>query len=226
MIEARGLCKEYRSGRRNLVVLDGVDLEVGAGESAAIMGPSGSGKSTLLHILGTLDTPTGGSLSLGGENPFDLSPEKLADFRNRRVGFVFQDHYLLPQCTALENVLIPALVQAKSSRDDAAKRAAELLERVGLGKRRDYHPGELSGGESQRVAIARALINRPAIVLCDEPTGNLDQDTGSEIAEVFLRIQHEDEVALVLATHDSALAERFDRIVRLVKGRLEAAATP
>src|SRR5262245_29501779 len=170
------LCKDYPTRTGPLSVLRTVNLELPRGEALAVMGPSGSGKSTLLHILGTLDSPSSGTVSVDGKDPFALPQKELADFRNRHVGFVFQDHHLLPQCSVLENVLIPTLVH-NGDRSDANRWARELLERVGLSGRLEHRPAELSGGEGQRVAIARALVNRPPLLLADEPTGNLDRTT-------------------------------------------------
>jgi len=221
VVRVEGLRKEYAVREGALVVLDGVDLAVAKGESVAVMGPSGSGKSTLLHILGTLERPTGGRVTLAGRDPFSLPENELASFRNRELGFVFQDHQLLPQCTALENVLIPSLV-ARGDRGERAERARRLLERVGLAQRMNYRPAELSGGERQRVAIARALIQSPGILLCDEPTGNLDQATGESIVDCFVKLQREECVALIVVTHNERFARRFDRTLHLADGRLAA----
>ena len=218
-IEARGLRKTFETRGGHLTVLEDVELELGAGESVAIMGPSGSGKSTLLHILGTLERPSAGTVRLAGRDPFAMSASQLAGFRNAQLGFVFQDHHLLPQCSALENVLIPSLVRT-GNRAEAAERARGLLERVGLGERLDYRPSDLSGGERQRVAIARALMNAPKILLCDEPTGNLDRTTGDAVGACFLDAQRGENVALVVVTHDARFAERFDRVLELSAGRL------
>ena len=216
MIEARGVEKWYPNGFH---ALRGVDLSVSKGEVVVIMGPSGSGKSTLLHILGTLDRPTGGKILLAGRDPFTLTEKALADFRNREIGFVFQDHYLLPQCTALENVLVPSLVSAKN-RKQAAERARRLLERAGLAALTDSAPAMLSGGERQRVAIARALVNSPHILLCDEPTGALDQATGDAVADLLCEIKRAESVALVVVTHNESFARRFDHLLRLKEGNL------
>ena len=221
MIVVENLIKEFETRSGVLRVLDGVNLSVERGESAAVMGPSGSGKSTLLHILGTLDMPTSGRVELAGKDPSSLSPDGMAWFRNREIGFVFQDHQLLPQCSVLENVLIPTLVCDKNQAEGAA-RARGLLERVGLSERMHYRPAELSGGEKQRVAIARALIRNPAILLCDEPTGNLDQATADSVGDCFVELQREEKVALVVVTHNPGFARRFDRTLVLEKGRLVA----
>ncbi|MCX7044656.1 MAG: ABC transporter ATP-binding protein [Candidatus Sumerlaeota bacterium] len=218
-IHVAKLTKSYATARGPVEILRGVDLSVCAGQSVAIMGPSGSGKSTLLHILGTLDRPSSGSVLLSGRDPFALADKALADFRNREIGFVFQEHYLLPQCTALENALVPALVSA-ADRRQAAERARRLLERVGLAGLMDSPPAMLSGGERQRVAIARALINRPHILLCDEPTGALDQATGEAMADLLREIQRDEAVALVAVTHNESFARRFDRLLRLKEGKL------
>jgi len=224
VVQVEELRKEYAARRgaavEKIVVLAGLHLTVRRGDSAAIMGPSGSGKSTLLHILGVLDRPTAGRVRLAGRDPFALSEAEAADFRNRELGFVFQDHYLLPQCSALENVLVPTLVR-REERPEAAERARGLLKRLGLGQRMEHRPAELSGGERQRVAIARALINAPKILLCDEPTGNLDQAAGQSIAECLENLQRDDEVALVVVTHNEQFAKRFNRLLRLVGGSLE-----
>jgi lipoprotein-releasing system ATP-binding protein len=219
MIVVENLVKEFESRSGALRVLDGVNLRLERGQSVAVMGPSGSGKSTLLHILGTLDAPTSGRVDLAGANPFSLSRDEMARFRNLHVGFVFQDHQLLPQCSALENVLIPTLV-GNEDRAGSVQRARQLLERVGLSERMQYRPTELSGGEKQRVAIARALIRKPEILLCDEPTGNLDQASAESVGDCFAELQREEKVALVVVTHNPAFAKRFDRVLTLEKGKL------
>ena len=213
------LYKEYPTPAEPLVVLNGVSLDVEPGGSLAVMGPSGSGKSTLLYILGTLETPTRGSVLVNGVDPFRLPSDDLAGFRNRCVGFVFQDHHLLPQCSALENVLIPAMA-AKRGGGGAVERARRLLDRVGLSARLTHRPAELSGGERQRVAIARALINKPPVILADEPTGNLDRRSAAAAANLLLDLQREENVTLVLATHSLELASRFSRRCELLDGRL------
>lgn len=214
------LSKEFpAAGGETLRILDSVHLEVERGKSLAILGPSGSGKSTLLHILGTLEPPTRGQVRVAGRDPFALTGLELARFRNREIGFVFQDHQLLPQCTALENVLLPLLAHG---RPDAAAvaRAQSLLERVGLGKRMGHTPASLSGGERQRVAIARALIGSPTLLLCDEPTGNLDQTTAHAVTACFLELQKTENATLITVTHDPTLAARFDRRAHLKEGTL------
>jgi lipoprotein-releasing system ATP-binding protein len=215
------LRKTFPSPGGDLHVLDGVDLALDPGGSLAIMGPSGSGKSTLLHILGTLDAPTSGRVEIGGSDPFSLSPRALAAFRNRAVGFVFQDHYLLPQLTVLENVLVPTLVA--DGADGAEAWARELVERVGLSARADHRPAELSGGERQRAAIARALVNRPGLLLCDEPTGNLDADSARAARDLFLALHREVRNILIVATHSPELAASFQGVRHLRRGRLEEA---
>lgn len=207
MLEVINLSKDYATPRGPLAVLSGISLRLSRGEAAAIMGPSGSGKSTLLHILGALDTPTSGSVRLDGVNPFELDEKALAAFRNQKIGFVFQDHCLLPQCTVLENVLTPTLVSKSDS--DHTSRARTLLEQVGLTERLDHRPAELSGGEKQRVAVARALINQPVLLLCDEPTGNLDRHSAEGVAALLLELDSRQETILVIVTHSGELAGRF-----------------
>jgi lipoprotein-releasing system ATP-binding protein len=199
--------KDYATPAGPLRILDGVSFTLNAGDAAAIMGPSGSGKSTLLYLLGALDRPTSGTISLGGDNPFSLDAAALAAFRNRRIGFVFQDHALLPQCSVLENVLVPTLVGAVDP--DAPARARHLLDRVGLGSRLDHRPAQLSGGEKQRAAIARALIREPQLLLCDEPTGNLDADSAEAVASLIFELHAAQKTVLVTVTHSETLAARF-----------------
>jgi lipoprotein-releasing system ATP-binding protein len=201
-----------------LRVLEDVSFTLQPGESAAVMGPSGSGKSSLLYILGGLEAPSAGTVRVGGRNPYELGPDALAAFRNRTVGFVFQDHCLLPQCTVLENVLVPTLVGEPDAA--AAARARSLLDHVGLGARLDHRPAALSGGEKQRVAIARALIRQPQVVLCDEPTGNLDADSADRIAELLIALHRAQQTVLLVVTHSHTLAERFERIYRIDRGVL------
>src|SRR5262245_46938657 len=190
-LEVQHLCKDYPTRSGPLPVLRDLSLKVERGEALAVMGPSGSGKSTLLHILGTLDCPSSGTVQLGGQNPFVLSEPELADFRNRHVGFVFQDHHLLPQCSVLENILIPTLVSSEG-RADTDKWARDLLQRVGLSARLEHRPAELSGGERQRVAVARALIRRPILLLADEPTGNLDRQTAQTVGQLLLELHRQE----------------------------------
>ncbi len=219
MLKAEALTKEYETPRGALRILDGVSFAKEAGEALCIMGPSGSGKSTLLHILGTLEPPSSGKVTLGERDPFAFAEAELAAFRNREIGFVFQEHYLLPQCSVLENVLAPTLV---AGGDDHEARARELLGRVGLGERLDHRPAELSGGERQRAALARALVLKPRVVLCDEPTGNLDAASAQAVADLLLELHSSEQTILVVVTHSAALAERFDDRRRLAAGRLEA----
>ena len=218
MLEVKGLRKDYPTPRGPLPILEGVDLGLAAGCSLCIMGPSGSGKSTLLYILGTLEPPSAGSVRIGGRDPFALPEVELAAFRNQTVGFVFQDHCLLPQCTVVENVLAPTLVAAR--RDGVDARARELLEAVGLGERLEHRPAQLSGGEKQRVALARALVLRPRLLLCDEPTGNLDADSAGRVADLLLDLHRREQAVLVLVTHSAELAARFPDRRRLAGGRL------
>jgi len=207
MLNVSHLSKEYPGPAGALAVLSDVSFSLEPGDAAAIMGPSGSGKSSLLYVLGALEPPSSGTITLDGQNPFQLSPDGLAAFRNRSVGFVFQDHCLLPQCTVLENVLVPTLVAEDDGGD--AKRARDLVEQVGLSGRIDHRPGELSGGERQRVAIARALVRAPRMVLCDEPTGNLDRASADQIAALLLDLHHRQHGVLIVVTHSAQLAARF-----------------
>jgi lipoprotein-releasing system ATP-binding protein len=221
-LEARNLGKTYPSPAGPLQVLADVSLALGRAESAVVMGPSGSGKSSLLYILGGLEAPTSGTVRVAGQNPYELTPDALAAFRNRQVGFVFQDHCLLPQCTVLENVLVPTLVGDPDA--SAAERARTLLDQVGLGSRLDHRPAALSGGEKQRVAIARALIRQPQVVLCDEPTGNLDADSAERVSELLLTLHRQQQTVLLVVTHSEALAQRFERRWRIERGRLNSGA--
>jgi lipoprotein-releasing system ATP-binding protein len=213
------LYKEYPTPAEPLVVLRGVTLALSPGEAVAVVGPSGSGKSTLLNILGTLDSPTRGRVLLDGVDPFSLSPNELARFRGGRVGFIFQDHHLLPQCTALENVLIARLAVGAVTKDDSA-RGAELLRLVGLEGRATHRPAELSGGERQRVAIARALMNKPSLLLCDEPTGNLDMKTSASVGELLHSVTGAAGAMMVVVTHSPDLARSFPRQLRMADGQL------
>ena len=217
-LAAERITKVYDSPAGPLKVLDQISFSLATGETAAVMGPSGSGKSSLLYILGGLEPPTSGTVSVGDQNPYALSPDALAAFRNRQVGFVFQDHCLLPQCTVLENVLVPTLVGEQDA--TAAERARTLLDQVGLGARLDHRPAALSGGEKQRVAIARALIRQPIVVFCDEPTGNLDADSAERVAEVLLSLQRQHKTVLLVVTHSDTLARRCDKRWRLDHGQL------
>jgi lipoprotein-releasing system ATP-binding protein len=213
------LCKDYPTRSGPLAVLRGIDLELERGQALAVMGPSGSGKSTFLHILGTLDPPTSGRMSLAGADPFRLAEPELADFRNRHIGFIFQDHHLLPQCTVLENVLIPTLV-ARVDAGETEKWARELLHRVGLSDRLEHRPAELSGGERQRVAVARALIMRPVLLLADEPTGNLDRQTAAAVGQLLLDLHRQEQTILVAVTHSLELARQFPQRQEMADGRL------
>ncbi len=220
MLKVDAISKEFETPRGPLPIRRDVSFAKEPGEALCIMGPSGSGKSTLLHILGTLEPPTAGTVTLGGRNPFQLPEPELAAFRNREVGFVFQDHFLLPQCSVLENVLIPTLVATDVG--DTETRARELLGRVGLGERLAHRPAELSGGEKQRVALARALVLEPLLLLCDEPTGNLDAASAGTVAELLFELSARDRAILIVVTHSATLSERFEDRRRLTDGRLEA----
>ncbi len=218
-LRVENLGKDFPTRSGPLSVLRGVNLELQRGDALAVMGPSGSGKSTLLHILGTLDRPTMGGIRLDGKDPFALSERDLADFRNRHIGFVFQDHHLLPQCSVLENVLIPTLV-ADDDREQVKAWARQLLDRVGLSQRLDHRPAELSGGERQRVAVARALIHRPVLLLADEPTGNLDRRTARAVGQLLLDLNREQQTILVAVTHSQELADGFPRTMSMDDGTL------
>ena len=209
MLVVKHLHKEYPTPQGTVSILSGIDLTLQRGNAACIMGPSGSGKSTLLYILGALEPPTSGTVELDGQNPFALDPNAVAAFRNQKVGFVFQDHCLLPQCSVLENVLIPTMV-ARSS-NGFGDRARLLLDRVGLSHRLDHRPSELSGGEKQRVALARALIRQPTILLCDEPTGNLDHHSAGTVASLLLDLHRDQQTILIVVTHSAELAARFPK---------------
>lgn len=204
----------------DLHILRGLELEVGMGEAVAIIGASGSGKSTLLHLLGALDTPTAGSIRVGDSRLGSLSEQETAALRNDRIGFVFQFHHLLPDFSAIENAMMPALIRG-DGRASSRARAAELLDQVGLADRLDHKPHELSGGEQQRVAVARALVNRPLVILADEPTGNLDADRSEEVHDALFELRDRHRVALVVATHNHELAARAERVLRLIGGVLE-----
>jgi lipoprotein-releasing system ATP-binding protein len=222
VLTVENVTKSYATPRGDLPILNGVTLSLERGEAIAIMGPSGSGKSTLLYILGVLDAPTSGTVKLDGQDPFTLPENDQAAFRNDRIGFVFQDHSLLPQCTVLENVLVPTLVAPGQSTPDATKaRARELLVQVGLGDRLDHRPGELSGGEKQRAAVARALIRDPRLILCDEPTGNLDRTSAETVTSLLLDLHRARNTILVVVTHSAAVADRFAVRYEMNGGRLQ-----
>jgi len=219
MLAARGLRKTYVMGSRNLDVLRGIDLTVQRGEFLALRGASGAGKSTLLHLLGGLDLPNQGEILFDGVNLLKLPARALAQLRNRRVGFIFQAYHLLPELSAIENVMLPARMGRRSA-DEAEARARELLDRVGLARRLAHRPYELSGGEQQRVAIARSLVNQPDLILADEPTGNLDSHTGEEIIQLLYDLGAERKTTLVIATHDAKIAARAPRVMELADGQL------
>jgi lipoprotein-releasing system ATP-binding protein len=217
-LTAREVSKSFILGGRELPVLRGVSFSLRAAETLAVVGPSGSGKSTLLHVLGTLERPTAGTVTLAGSDLYGLPEEALARLRNERIGFVFQDHYLLPQYSLLENVLMPALA-FRRERAGARQRGAELLARVGLADRLRHRPAELSGGERQRAAIARALLNRPALLLCDEPTGSLDHATAAAATDLLFELQRQEGAMLIVATHSRELAARCARRLQLRDGQ-------
>ena len=206
MLEVSNVTKHYQTPRGSLAILSDVSLTLSRGEAASIMGPSGSGKSTLLYILGALEPPSSGDVTLDGKNPFHFQERELAAFRNKQIGFVFQDHLLLPQCTVLENVLMPTLVG--DAVQGSVEWATALLDQVGLSERLDHRPGELSGGEKQRVAIARALVRRPLLLLCDEPTGNLDHESADTVASLLLELHRQQDTILVIVSHNPGLAGR------------------
>ena len=215
--------KQYETSRGALSVLTDITFSLSRGDAVSIMGPSGSGKSTLLYILGALEPPTTGSVSLDGEDPFSFDDQALAIFRNQKIGFVFQDHCLLPQCSVLENVLIPTLVKGSDdSGDSDLESARQLIDQVGLAERIDHLPSELSGGERQRVAVARALIRNPVLLLCDEPTGNLDGNTSEAVGSLLLDLHRRLETILVVVTHSTELGERFQSRFEMNHGRLRS----
>lgn len=222
MLEANHLSKTYATAAGDLTVLRDVSLTLQPGDAACVMGPSGSGKSTLLYILGGLEPPTSGSMRLNGTDPYTLKAEALAAFRNRDIGFVLQDHCLLPQCTVLENVLVPTLVGDADA--GAAARARELLGHVGLADRLHHRPAALSGGEKQRAAIARALVRQPRLLLCDEPTGNLDAETADVVADLLIRMHAQQQAIMIVVTHSEALGSRFARRWKMQRGVLSVPA--
>jgi ABC-type lipoprotein export system ATPase subunit len=227
LLKLANVTKRYEApdGAAPLTILNDVSLEISAGESMAIVGPSGSGKSTLLQIIGTLDRPSGGIVTLNGQDLNQLNDLDLADVRNKQIGFVFQAHYLLPQCTVIENVLVPTLAgkNKETHFEELRGRAERLLERVGLAQRSAHRPGQLSGGERQRVAVVRALINRPQLLLADEPTGSLDHVSAQQLGQLLVELNREEKVTLIVVTHARELAQRMGRIMELLDGRLVAA---
>lgn len=218
-LQAEGVTKSYQLGKRKIEVLRGIDLSVNAGEFIAVVGPSGAGKSTLLHILGTLERPTAGTISLAGRDTSRLDDEALALLRRESFGFVFQFHHLLPAFSALENVMMPQLIRGVSKRDAEAP-AKALLESLGVGHRLDNKPSELSGGEQQRVAVARAMVNSPNVLLADEPTGNLDRETGTQLEQDLVAFTRERNAAVIVVTHNEEWAAKADRVIRLIDGRV------
>jgi len=218
LLRADNISKSYPTPRGPLPILNGVSLTLDRGDAISIVGPSGTGKSTLLYILGALEPPTSGTVTLDGRNPFTLVDKDLSEFRNKEVGFIFQDHCLLPQCTVLENVLIPTMVAVFNG--NVQEDARKVLDQVGLSHRLDHRPGELSGGEKQRVAIARAVIRGPKLLLCDEPTGNLDRHTATQVADLLLEINRASKTILVVVTHSTELASRFPKAFELTEGAL------
>ncbi len=219
-LQVKDVGKEFPTRGEPLVILKGASLELSSGENVAIIGPSGSGKSTLLHIIGTLDEPTSGSVTLGGDNPFELDEPRLAAFRNKNIGFVFQEHHLLPQLSVLENVLIPAVANGRAS-SETSDRARDLIERVGLSDRVDHRPAELSGGERQRVAIARALVLNPRLLLADEPTGNLDRTNAMSVGKLLLDLQQQEKTMMIVVTHSAELATLMQKQMELDDGQLK-----
>lgn len=220
LVKIEGLSKSFQHMGRTLEVLRDINLTIGQGELLSIVGPSGAGKSTLLHCIGTLDLPTTGRIQLAGEELTTMSGARLAAVRNREVGFVFQFHHLLPEFDALENVMLPGMIQGKK-RKELEPRARQLLEEVGVGHRATHRPGEMSGGEQQRVAVARALVLEPKLLLADEPTGNLDSTTGDAVHELFFEINREHNTTIVVVTHNPAFAESMPRVVRMKDGTVE-----
>jgi lipoprotein-releasing system ATP-binding protein len=224
VLRATHISKSYPTPRGELKILTDVSLALERGEAIAIMGPSGSGKSTLLYVLGALEPPSSGAVTVDGQNPYELSERDQASFRNRHIGFVFQDHSLLPQCSVLENVLAPTLVAPHAARaNDDERKARDLLAQVRLADRLDHRPAELSGGEKQRAALARALIRDPLLVLCDEPTGNLDRATADTVTTMLLDLHAARQTILVVVTHSAALAQRFPEVYEMSSGCLQRA---
>lgn len=218
ILVARNIHKVYPQGSGRLHILKGIDLSIRSGEAICIVGSSGAGKSTLMHILGTLDTPTEGTVHFRGRNLFEMGDEELAYFRNKSLGFVFQFHHLLSEFSALENVMLPARLSGKAGLVDAKQKAEQLLVKVGLGERLHHFPSQLSGGELQRVAIARALVNDPEVLFADEPTGNLDSQNGAKIQELFFDLIRSLHVTVIVVTHDTQFAQKFPRVLRMQDG--------
>jgi lipoprotein-releasing system ATP-binding protein len=225
LLRVENVSKEYPSPRGALEILSNVSLSLSRGDAVSIMGPSGSGKSTLLYIIGALEPPSSGTVTLDGLNPFQLKEKQLAAFRNKEIGFIFQDHCLLPQCSVLENVLAPTLVSTTAGNGNDTKRARALLEQVGLGDRLEHRPAKLSGGEKQRVALARALITKPQLLLCDEPTGNLDHKAAEVVAALLLELHRQQQTILVVVTHSAELAARFPLRYELTDQHLQQLAS-
>jgi len=221
LLKVSGLKKNFHTASDTICVLDGVDLELQEGEFLAVVGESGSGKSTLLHVMGTLEPSGGGDVFLNGEALFQMSSIQTAQARNRNIGFVYQAHHLIPELDALENVMLPLFIRGES-RTNAMVRAEQLLDRLGLSKRKHHRPGRMSGGEAQRVAVARALVGKPRLLLADEPTGNLDEHTASEVFDLMQQLCKEEGTAVVMVTHSIRFARLSDRILRLHEGKLEA----
>jgi lipoprotein-releasing system ATP-binding protein len=219
LLKVENVSKEYSTPAGPLPIVSNVSLELPPGSAVSIMGPSGSGKSTLLYMIGALEPPSSGTVTLKGQNPFLLNAKQLATFRNQQIGFVFQDHCLLPQCSVIENVLTPTMVSTANG--DSGRRASELLKQVGLSERFDHRPAQLSGGEKQRVALARALIMKPQLLLCDEPTGNLDQKSAGVVAGMLLDIHRQADTILIVVTHSNELAARFPQRFELKNQHLE-----
>jgi lipoprotein-releasing system ATP-binding protein len=218
-LSVTNVSKQYPTRGEPLDVLQNVSLEMAAGQNLAIVGPSGCGKSTLLHLLGTLDTPTSGKIELNGQDPFQLDEPGLADFRNQNIGFIFQEHHLLPQLSVLENVLVPALASGEPSAE-ILQRAHDLIQRVGLEDRIGHRPAELSGGEKERAAVARSLLHQPTLLLADEPTGNLDRTNAQQVAQLLLEIQQQEQTILVVVTHSNELAGQLQEQKTLDDGQL------
>lgn len=223
VLQMNDVTRTFSTSAGDLTILQEVNFSLSSGEAVALQGPSGCGKTTLLHIAGTLDQPTSGIVTILNENPSVLSARKIAAFRNQHIGFIFQEHQLLPQCSVIENILLPTLAGFSTNRKELVARAEQLLEQVGLKDRRSHRPAALSGGERQRVAVCRALIHQPSLVLADEPTGNLDPATGETIGQLLLDMSAKHDAALLCVTHSDELAARFPNVVRVEQGRVEFA---